>query len=87
KNEYSLIQDIKETLSKLRRVNIKVDPNASTLEIDEGKFLRHMVTKEGVMADLEKVQEIIQSPVPKNVRMKLEAEEGSSWTGEAEEAF
>ncbi|GJT60498.1 hypothetical protein Tco_1004031 [Tanacetum coccineum] len=87
KNEYSLIQDVEETLSKLRRVNIKIDTNASTFGIDEGKFLGHMVTKEGVRADPEKVQEIIQSPVPKNVRMKLEVEEGSGWTGEAEEAF
>ncbi|GJT91780.1 hypothetical protein Tco_1080625 [Tanacetum coccineum] len=77
KYKYSLIQDVEETLSKLRRVSIKIDPNASTFGIDEGKFLGHMVTKEGVRADPEKVQ----------VRMKLEAKEGSGWTCEAEEAF
>ncbi|GKD02039.1 hypothetical protein Tco_1172313 [Tanacetum coccineum] len=66
KNEYNLIQDVEETLSKLRRVNIKIDPNASTFGIDEGKFLGYMVTKEGVRADPEKVQAIILSPIPKN---------------------
>ncbi|GKC73395.1 reverse transcriptase domain-containing protein [Tanacetum coccineum] len=66
-NEYNLIQDVEETLSKLRRVNIKIDPNASTFRIDEGKFLGHMVTKDGVRADPEKVQAIIRSSVPKNV--------------------
>ncbi|GJY66465.1 reverse transcriptase domain-containing protein [Tanacetum coccineum] len=68
KNEYSLIQDVEETLSKLRRVNIKIDPNASTFGINEGKLLRHLVTKEGVRADPEKVHAIIRSPVPKNMK-------------------
>nr|GEV03961.1 hypothetical protein [Tanacetum cinerariifolium] len=89
KNKYSLIQDVEETLSKLKRVNIKVDPNASTFGIDKGKFLRHMVTKEGVTEDLEKLAATdkfvpklaeFKHPIQK-VQMNIKVEEGSVWTG------
>ncbi|GJR63918.1 reverse transcriptase domain-containing protein [Tanacetum coccineum] len=46
------------------------------------KFLGHLVTKEGVRADPEKVQ----YPIRK-VRVRFEATEGSGWTNEAEEAL
>nr|GEY68505.1 putative retrotransposon protein [Tanacetum cinerariifolium] len=40
--EQNLIQDVKETLRKLRRVNIKIDPTMSSFGVKEGKFLGHM---------------------------------------------
>ncbi|GJY73832.1 reverse transcriptase domain-containing protein [Tanacetum coccineum] len=55
KSEQSLIQDVEETLRKLNRVNIKIDPNTSSFGVKEGRFLGHVVTKEGVRADLNKV--------------------------------
>ncbi|GKB40889.1 gag-pol polyprotein [Tanacetum coccineum] len=50
----------------LKRVNIKIDPITSLFGVKEGTFLGHMVTREGVRADPEKVQTIILSPNPKN---------------------
>ncbi|GJY91317.1 reverse transcriptase domain-containing protein [Tanacetum coccineum] len=67
KSEQSLVQDIEETLRKLKRVNIKIDPNTSSFRVEEGRFLGHMVTKEGVRADPEKVQTIIRSPTSQKV--------------------
>ncbi|GKE90528.1 reverse transcriptase domain-containing protein [Tanacetum coccineum] len=55
KSEQSLVQDVEETLIKLKRVNVKIDPNTSSFGVEEGRFLGHMVTKEGVRADPEKV--------------------------------
>ncbi|GKF09388.1 reverse transcriptase domain-containing protein, partial [Tanacetum coccineum] len=66
KSEQSLVQDVEETLIKLKRVNVKIDLNTSSFGVEEGRFLGHMVTKEGVRADPEKVQEIIRSPTPKS---------------------
>nr|GEU74944.1 reverse transcriptase domain-containing protein [Tanacetum cinerariifolium] len=43
KSEQRLDQDVEETLG----VNIKIDPNTSSFEVEEGKFLGPMVTKEG----------------------------------------
>nr|GEY64815.1 reverse transcriptase domain-containing protein [Tanacetum cinerariifolium] len=40
KTEESLIEDIKETMHKLRRVNIKIDPSKCTCGMEEGNFLK-----------------------------------------------
>ncbi|GKD29458.1 reverse transcriptase domain-containing protein [Tanacetum coccineum] len=66
KSEQNLIQDVKETLGKLKRVNIKIDPIMSSFGVKEGKFLGHMITKEGLRADPERIQAIILSPTPRS---------------------
>ncbi|GJZ85663.1 gag-pol polyprotein [Tanacetum coccineum] len=66
KSEQDQVQDVKEILRKLKRVNIKIDPITSSFKVKERRFLGHMVTKEGVRADLEKVQAIILSLTPKS---------------------
>ncbi|GKD14686.1 reverse transcriptase domain-containing protein [Tanacetum coccineum] len=48
KSELDLVQDVEETLRKLKRVNIKIDPVTSSFGVKEGMFLGYMVTKEGV---------------------------------------
>ncbi|GJR79126.1 hypothetical protein Tco_0149911 [Tanacetum coccineum] len=75
KSELYLVQDVEETLRKLKRVNIKIDLVTSSFGVKEGRFLGFMVTKEGVRAD------------PEKVRMRFEATEGSGWTNEAEKAL
>ncbi|GJR74013.1 hypothetical protein Tco_0086378 [Tanacetum coccineum] len=66
KSELDLVQDVKETLRKLKRVNIKIDPVTSSFRVKEGRFLGFMVTQEGVRSDPEKVQAIILNPTPKS---------------------
>ncbi|GKE63307.1 hypothetical protein Tco_1513674 [Tanacetum coccineum] len=66
KSELDLVQDVEETLRKLKRVNIKIDLATSSFGVEEGRFLGHTVTKEGVRADTEKVHAIILSPTPKS---------------------
>nr|GEW72881.1 reverse transcriptase domain-containing protein [Tanacetum cinerariifolium] len=81
KRELDLVQDVKETLRKLKRVNIKIDPVTSPFRVKEGRFLDFMVTQEGVRADLEKVQPIILNPTPKSpnqIRSKETIEKGLS---------
>ncbi|GKA14154.1 NYNRIN-like protein [Tanacetum coccineum] len=63
--EKVLVQDVEETLRKLKRMNIKIDPNTSLFGVEEERFLGHVVTKEGIRADPKKVHAIIQSPTPK----------------------
>ncbi|GKC90059.1 gag-pol polyprotein [Tanacetum coccineum] len=41
------VQDVEETLRKLKRVNIKIDPVKSSFGVKEGGFLGYMVAKEG----------------------------------------
>ncbi|GKB88404.1 hypothetical protein Tco_0960676 [Tanacetum coccineum] len=39
KSEQSLVEDVEETLNKLRRVNVKIDPSESTFGMKEGRFI------------------------------------------------
>ncbi|GJW54238.1 hypothetical protein Tco_0098323 [Tanacetum coccineum] len=64
KNEQSLIEDVEETLNKLRRVNVKIDPSESTFGMKEGRFLGYIVTEEGIRPDPTKVQEVMKSHTP-----------------------
>nr|GEU98991.1 vacuolar protein sorting-associated protein 62 [Tanacetum cinerariifolium] len=64
--EQSLVQDVEETLRKLRRMNILIDPNESTFGVKEGKFLGYIITKEGIRADPKKIQATVRSPTPKD---------------------
>ncbi|GJW32395.1 gag-pol polyprotein [Tanacetum coccineum] len=82
KSEQSLIREVEETLRKLKRVNIKVDPKASTFGVDEGNFFGHVVTKNEVHSKTEELK----GPI-REVRMKVDAMAGSGWTNTAEEAF
>ncbi|GJW76064.1 reverse transcriptase domain-containing protein [Tanacetum coccineum] len=66
KSEPDLVQDVNETLRKLKRVNIKIDSAMSSFEVKEGRFLGYIVTKEGLRADLRRIQAITLSPTPRS---------------------
>ncbi|GJR91886.1 hypothetical protein Tco_0215897 [Tanacetum coccineum] len=66
KSELGLVQDVKETLRKLKRVNIKIDPTMSSFRVRKGRFLGHMVTEEGLREDPGRIQAIILSPTPRS---------------------
>ncbi|GJW16604.1 hypothetical protein Tco_0024040 [Tanacetum coccineum] len=66
KSEMDLVQDVKETLRKLKRVNIKIDPTMSLFGVKEGRFLSYMVAEEGLRADPGIIQAIILSPTPRS---------------------
>ncbi|GJY55646.1 reverse transcriptase domain-containing protein [Tanacetum coccineum] len=72
RTEEILIEDIEETLDKLRMVNVKIDPNKCTFRMEEGNFLGYVVTTEGIKVDPEKSAEVAET---------------FDWTSEATEAF
>ncbi|GJT35354.1 hypothetical protein Tco_0925773 [Tanacetum coccineum] len=57
KSELDLVQDVKKSLRKLKRVNIKIDPAMSSFGVKEGRFLGYMVTEEGLRADPKKYRQ------------------------------
>ncbi|GJY26108.1 reverse transcriptase domain-containing protein [Tanacetum coccineum] len=65
KDEQSLIEDVEETLNKLKWVNMKINLNESTLEIKEGRFLDYTITENGIRPDPAKVQAIMKSHTPR----------------------
>ncbi|GJW97415.1 reverse transcriptase domain-containing protein [Tanacetum coccineum] len=71
KSELDLVQDVEETLRKLKRVSTKIDPVMSSFGVKEGRFLGFIVTKEGVRADPEKVKTIILNPIHKKPKSNM----------------
>ncbi|GJS68849.1 reverse transcriptase domain-containing protein [Tanacetum coccineum] len=54
-SEQDLIEDVEETLYKLQRVSMKLDPSECAFGMEEDKFLGYMEMAEGIKADPEKV--------------------------------
>ncbi|GJV92384.1 reverse transcriptase domain-containing protein [Tanacetum coccineum] len=93
--EKDLVQGLEETLRKLKRVNIKIDPITSSFGVKEGRFLGHMVTREGLTAiskfipklaelkyPIRKVKVVIDGPIEEI--LKLFGREGrlAKWAAE-----
>ncbi|GJV05312.1 hypothetical protein Tco_1338881 [Tanacetum coccineum] len=87
KSELGLVQDVKEILRKLKRVNIKIDPAMSSFGVNEGRFLSYMVTEEGLREDPRRIQLAeLKHPI-REARTRMETTNKSGWTNEAEEAL
>nr|GFB66392.1 hypothetical protein [Tanacetum cinerariifolium] len=65
KDGQSLIEDVEETLNKLKWVDIKINPNESTFGMKEGRFLGCTVTKDGIRPDPAKIQAVMKSHTPR----------------------
>jgi hypothetical protein len=59
KDEENLVEDITETFTKLREINMKLNPKKCSFGVEEGKFLGVVVTKDGFQANPEKVDAVL----------------------------
>ncbi|GJW85845.1 reverse transcriptase domain-containing protein [Tanacetum coccineum] len=59
KNKSNLISDIAKNFDTLRKANMKLNPRKCTFGVEAGQFLGYMITNEGIQANPEKVQAII----------------------------
>ncbi|GKF56277.1 reverse transcriptase domain-containing protein [Tanacetum coccineum] len=58
KTEQDMIMNIAETFDNLRKINMKLNPIKCSFGVAEGKFLRYMVTLEGIRANPKKTKAI-----------------------------
>ncbi|GJV31212.1 reverse transcriptase domain-containing protein [Tanacetum coccineum] len=47
-SEEDMLVDIKETFDKLRAINMKLNPSKCSFGVEEGPFLGHLITKQGI---------------------------------------
>ncbi|GKB49611.1 reverse transcriptase domain-containing protein [Tanacetum coccineum] len=72
-----IIMDVAKTFDNLRKVNMKLNPRKCSFGVKEGKFLRYMVTSEGIRANPKKMK----------ANITKENKEDFRWTEAAEQAF
>nr|GEU31217.1 hypothetical protein [Tanacetum cinerariifolium] len=76
-DEEDMLAEIQETFERLRRINMKLNPKKCSLEMEEGKFLGHIVSKHGIKANPTKVQALTSLKLPKTIK-KYKASMASS---------
>ncbi|GJS75687.1 reverse transcriptase domain-containing protein [Tanacetum coccineum] len=62
-----MLADIKETLGRLRAINLKLNPRKCSFGVEEGIYSGHLITKQGIRADPSKVKAISALQPPKTV--------------------
>nr|GEV36802.1 protein NYNRIN-like [Tanacetum cinerariifolium] len=60
--------DIKETFQRFRSINMKLNPKKFSFGIEEGPFLGHLITKQGIRANPSKVKSITDIEQPKMLK-------------------
>ena len=61
------VKHLKKVFDRCRKFGISLNPKVSTFGIDEGKLLGHIVSKEGIRIDPERVHAINTITAPHNV--------------------
>ncbi|XP_076882464.1 uncharacterized protein LOC143530937 [Bidens hawaiensis] len=74
--EYHMLQDIEETFQSLRKINLKLNPNKCSYDMEEGKFLSVIVTSEDIAigAVLLTDRKTVQTPIYYVSRTLVDAE-------------
>ncbi|GJW29235.1 reverse transcriptase domain-containing protein [Tanacetum coccineum] len=50
-SEEEMLADIKDTFEKFRSINMKLNPKKCSFGVEEGPFLGHLITKQGIRAN------------------------------------
>ncbi|GJX37093.1 reverse transcriptase domain-containing protein [Tanacetum coccineum] len=68
KDEEDMLVDIQETLERLRKINMKLNPKKCSFGMEKGQFLRHIVSKQAIKANPTKVQALTNLKGPKTIK-------------------
>nr|XP_043615952.1 uncharacterized protein LOC122587853 [Erigeron canadensis] len=63
--EEIMLADVQESFDTLRSINMKLNPSKCSFEMEEGKFLGHIVTPKGIKANPKKIQAVIDIASPR----------------------
>jgi hypothetical protein len=63
------VKQLKQIFDICRRFGISLNPKKSVFGVDEGKFLGHIISKEGVKVDPSKIEAIEKIPLPETKKV------------------
>ena len=68
KVDEDFLRDVAETLGQLRKSGLKLNPQKCTFGAQEGKFLGHIITPQGINANPTKIEAILETKFPKTIK-------------------
>ncbi|GJW37860.1 reverse transcriptase domain-containing protein [Tanacetum coccineum] len=71
--EEEMLADIKETFEKFQSINMKLNPKKCSFGVEEGPFLGHLITKQGIRANPSKGAELNYPGIEKLILALLHA--------------
>ncbi|GJV93803.1 ribonuclease H-like domain-containing protein [Tanacetum coccineum] len=67
-SEEDMLTDKKETFQRFRSINMKLNPKKCSFGVEDGPFLGHLITKQGIRANPSKVKAITDTEQPKTLK-------------------
>ncbi|XP_022004514.1 uncharacterized protein LOC110902082 [Helianthus annuus] len=86
KTEYQMLDDIQETFKNLKKVNMKLNLEKCSFGFEKGKFLGHIVGKQSIKANPNKVKAVLETKPPRS-KKEVESLNGKLAALKPEEAF
>lgn len=68
KDKISHVGHLRKIFDRCREYGMSLDPAKFVFGVTEGKLLGHIISKDGIKIDLERVEEIQNIPLPHNVK-------------------
>lgn len=68
RTEEDMLWDIQETFGTLRSIGMKLNPKKCYFGMEEGQFLGHMVTRQGIRPSPEKLKEVMEMKPPVSIK-------------------
>ena len=68
KSDQEHLKHLRQIFMTCRKYGISLNPNKSLFGLEEGKLLGHIISKDGIRIDPERIQAILQIPYPRNIK-------------------
>ena len=62
------LDHMRQVFIKCRKFGISLNPTKSLFGLEEGKLLGHIISKEGIIIDLARIEEILYISPPRNIK-------------------
>eukprot|EP00253_Pinus_taeda_P006226 PITA_06226 len=68
KSDQEHLKQLRKLFMTCRKYDISLNPKKSLFALEEGKLLGHIISKDGIRIDPERIQAILQIPYPRNIK-------------------
>ena len=68
KSDQEHLEHLRKVFTICRKYGISLNPKKSLFGLEEGKLLGHIISKDGIRIDLDRIQAILQVPHPRNIK-------------------